>query len=477
MQPSRAPDPARPHIVLLAPRGEAFRNFVYSETLPRLARQARVTLLSVVDDDRVLAPAQAYVDRIAMLESYPENRLVTALRYLTHTAHYRWLWSQVAQNLWQWRDAVADRGWPWIRRRAWNAMVRACANRPTLELLTALDRHWSVWLRPTRDLDRIFERLGPQLVFNCSHIHGPAADLPIRIAHRSGIATAGFIFSWDNLTSRSRIFPPYDHYLVWNRGMRDQLLSMYPRIRPEQVHITGSPQFDFHFQPQYRLSRAELCRRIGADPERPFILYTTGMAEHFPEEHRTVEYIARLLPELEHRPQLVVRTYIKDTSRDMSELAARRLPDVLFPEVLWERRWFTPLPEDLKVYTSLLHHAAVGINAASTVSLELLMLDKPVINLGFDPPGSRIPFYFRWRRHLEFDHYRPVVESGAVAVADRPEEMLPLLHQALAEPQRLSSQRRAFIEAMFHHLNDGHCGARVADRLLDLARDRKPRSV
>ena len=40
----------RPHVVIVAGRGEVLRNFVFSDTLPRLAEEARVTLLSVVDD-------------------------------------------------------------------------------------------------------------------------------------------------------------------------------------------------------------------------------------------------------------------------------------------------------------------------------------------------------------------------------------------------------------------------------------------
>ncbi len=45
------------------------------------------------------------------------------------------------------------------------------------------------------------------------------------------------------------------------------------------------------------------------------------------------------------------------------------------------------------------------------------MLDKPVINLDFDPPGSNLPWCLGYQRHIRFDHYRPVAESGAVMVA------------------------------------------------------------
>ncbi len=160
-----------------------------------------------------------------------------------------------------------------------------------LDLLSFIENRLSLLLKPTDQFDRLFERIQPDLVFNCSHIHAPAAELPVRVAHQKGIRTAAFIFSWDNLSTRGRILPPYDDYFVWHEGMRQELLSLYPSIRPEHVFITGTPQFDFHFQPAFCMTREELCERLGLDPPRPYILYTTGMAEAFPEEYRFVETI------------------------------------------------------------------------------------------------------------------------------------------------------------------------------------------
>ena len=43
------------------------------------------------------------------------------------------------------------------------------------------------------------------------------------------------LFSWDNLTSRSRIFVPYDYYLVWHEGMRQQFLDIYRHVSPDTL--------------------------------------------------------------------------------------------------------------------------------------------------------------------------------------------------------------------------------------------------
>ncbi len=461
----------KPHIVLVVPRGEAVRNFLYSDTLPILADHARVTVLSVVDDEDILRHARPYTDQIITIREQPEHRALVLLRYLIHYAHFRWLWSEVAKNRWEWLDAEARTRSARLQRGVWKAVMRLLANRPTLEVLTALEQSASWVLRPDDTYVRLFRQLRPDLVFNGSHIHGPAGELPVKIAHHLRIPTAGFIFSWDNLTSRSRIVVPYDTYLVWHEPMRAQLLRIYPHLRPERVIVTGTPQFDFHFKPEFQLSRQELAAQVGFDPARPFILYTTGIAHHFPEEHRTVEMVIRLLDEIEviPKPQLVVRRYIKDTSPQMDALAAAGHPDVFFPPMRWDDRWFTPLIEDIPLYTGLIRQAALGINAASTVSLELMMHDKPVINLGFDPPGSHLPHHFRYARHVEFDHYRPVAESGGVMVARSPDDLRAMLVRGLGRPHADSEKRREFIKRVFGSTLDGQSGARIAHCLIELA--------
>jgi hypothetical protein len=379
----------------------------------------------------------------------------------------------VAQNNWELRTRRARQqgGFQHLQWLAVAGAARILGNRPCLYALTSLERSLQWWLRTTRKYDELYTRLKPDLVFNGSHIHGFAGELPLRVAQRMGISTAGFIFSWDNLTSRSRVMVPYDYWFVWHEGMKRQLLGIYPGIKPENVFMTGTPQMDFHFRPEYVMSREELARRIGIDPKRPFILYTTGVDKHFPQEHRHVELVIRQLQELDIpiRPQLVVRNYIKGTSPEMKALSERKIPNVVFPAMLWDMAWATPRYEDLELYCSLVQHAAMSINAASTVTLEFILQDKPVINLDFDPPGSALAPCDGFKRHIRFDHFWPVAESGASMVAQSEDDMRRMLIKGLTEPESMNRERKQFIKDFFGSTADGKSGQRVAEKLLELA--------
>lgn len=456
---------ARPHIVLIVPRGEALRNFVYSETLTALLERARVSLLTVTGKDRIepFAPdAEVYP-----LQYHPPHPAVAYLRGLIDMAHFHYLGTDIGTE--QWERAVLEEKTVGgkIKKTFLKALAAPLSNDPSLRALTSLEHRLHRALPPTGEFKQLFQQLKPDLVFNCSHIHGPAAEEPLRAARDLGIQTAGFIFSWDNLYSRGRIISPYDHYLVWNDLMASELRRFYPAIPEDRIHITGTPQFDFHFDSRFYLDRAELCRRIGIDPARPFVLYTTGVDRHFPEEHFHVRNVIRQLKEISPEMQLVVRTYIKGTSAAMMAIAEEKHPGVVFPPILWDEKWYTPQYEDLSIYTSLLRHCEMGINVASTVSLELLIHDKPVLNFGFDPPGSNLRKHMRFARHIHFDHYLPVAESGAVMVTRSVEDVREALIKGLKHPQLGREERSRFSQSFFGGLLDGKCGRRVADVLFE----------
>jgi hypothetical protein len=187
-----------------------------------------------------------------------------------------------------------------------------------------------------------------------------------------------------------------------------------------------------------------------------------------PGEPEIIEHIADILSQSVDHPQLLVRVYPKDQSGRFTELKKKR-PDVLFPDIPWQATWLTPKFDDSYLLTNMLKHAAVGINVASTMSLELCMFDKPVINVGYNPPGLDIG-PVDYRRYYDFDHYRPIVSSGAVRLARSRDEMRTMILESLRDPSSGSCARRQLINEMFGPYLEGSaervaaCIGRLANR-------------
>ena len=203
-----------------------------------------------------------------------------------------------------------------------------------------------------------------------------------------------------------------------------------------------------------------------ADSRRPIVFYTTGMANHMPGEPELVEEIADILREIggANPPQLLVRVYPKDLTERFERLKKSR-PDILFQKTVWEKSWLTPKYEDSFGLINALRQCAIGINIASTVSLELCMFDKPVINVGYNPP-SVAPKEHKFADFYEFDHYRPLVKSGAVEVASGPRLMREMIENYLIRPEYRRKERKDLIDDMFGVTLDGKSAQRVAKTLL-----------
>ena len=463
------PETNAKNIAVVIPRGEVIRNFVHSGALDAVAEEADVSLISVLfDDDMNRRLAEKYGD-VHPLKEYRERWLVRFEREILETAHNRWVWSPASRSRVRLHDAAAITFRQKFVLAAKKAVSWPIANRTGVNALSSIERFSSHLLKTTDEYLNLMKKLQPSLVFNGSHVHSRVATQAVQAAQWLKIPTATFIFSWDNLTSQGCIMLPYDYFLVWNEHLKTQLLEMYRRIRPEQVFVTGTPQFDFHFRPEFHKTREEFCAEVGADPKRPVVFYTTGMANHMPGEPELVEEIADILRETggATTPQLLVRVYPKDLT-DRFEPLKKSRPDILFQRTVWEKSWLTPKYEDSFGLINALRHCALGINIASTVSLELCMFDKPVINVGYNPQSVPVKEH-RFADFYEFDHYRPLVKSGAVEVAENARQMRDMIENYLNRPEHRRNERREIIDRMFGSTLDGKSAQRVAETLLKLA--------
>lgn len=466
-----APQRSSPGIVAILPEGEAIRNFVYTGALDEVANHVDLSVLSVLPSDELAGLLRQRFTTVLPLREIEEKWVVRAQREMLDMVHGRWLWSEAAKERWRLRDLEPSTITQKLKRLGKKLACYPLANRSGLAALTAVEGFSSRALRSNSydDYLELFKRIRPSLVFNGSHVHSRLAFPAVKAAQWLGIPTATFIFSWDNLTSHGRIMPLYDYYFVWNEQIRHQLLNIYHSITPDQVFVTGTPQFDLHFKQASQWTREEFCARVGADPKRPIVMYSTGMPNHMPGEPQIVERIADLIGEMKTYgpPQLLVRVYPKDLTTRFAALKRERR-DILFPEVPWESASLTPKLEDGPLLINTLRHADVGINVASTISLELCMFDKPVINVAYNPPGVSLD-EVNYARYYDFDHYRPVAESGAVMVAKSETELAEMLHRALDAPEADRLLRAKLIQSMFGKMLDGRSGPRVARQLVSLA--------
>src|SRR5262249_5037667 len=99
-----------------------------------------------------------------------------------------------------------------------------------------------------------------------------------------------------------------------------------------------------------------------------------------------------------------------------------------------------------------------------TIAIEAAICDTPVVNIGFDGPEVR-PLLDSAARYYRYDHYRPLVEAGAVRVAAAPDELIGLVRTYLDQPELDQAGRARAVEEQCYRA-DGRSAARLAEFIL-----------
>ncbi|MES2780137.1 MAG: hypothetical protein V4651_09610 [Bacteroidota bacterium] len=285
-----------------------------------------------------------------------------------------------------------------------------------------------------------------------THQRPPFIAPLIKAAQTLGIKTAAFIFSWDNLASKGRMSGSFKHYLVWSQLMKEELLHFYKSVSEEQISVVGTPQFEPYVLPRYQTEKASFYQRFNLKEDCKTICFSCGDISTSRNDELYIEAIASFIHK--HYPEgninFIVRTSPAESPDRFFALKTAH-PFIVWNFPKWElsreghqEPWSQriPLTEDMKDLRALLEFCDVSINMCSTMSLDFMLFDKPVINPVFGNPQNGL---YNDQRFLAYAHYKRVAESGAVIIAKTNEELTDALLESLNQPQLRDEQRKSLL--------------------------------
>ncbi|MDT0688593.1 hypothetical protein RM549_02285 [Salegentibacter sp. F188] len=272
-------------------------------------------------------------------------------------------------------------------------------------------------------------------------------------AKKLGIKTCSFLFSWDNLPSKGRMAAPFDSFLVWSDLMKKELHFFYPETKKQPVEVVGTPQFEPYVLDRYTSSKEDFYHKFELDPDLKTICYSCGDASTSKNDPFYIEVIAKLMEQnkLIEKVNFLVRTSPAEDGSRFKEVNKRfsfikwnypkwELTRKDHPEP-WSQR--VPLPEDLKDLRSFLKYCNLNINMCSTMSLDFMLFDKPVINPTF---GTGENDLYDDQKYLRYSHYERVLESGAVAIVKNEEELVREINFSLKNPEARLKEQKELLE-------------------------------
>ena len=338
------------------------------------------------------------------------------------------------------------------------------ANTPTrLQRLLDILERWKLKVTPLL-ASEYFDRYKPDLVFYAT-LYTKSHYIE-RGAQQRGIRTVAFVLSWDNPTSKGPFPVTPDRVIVWNDLLKQELVQ-YHNYQPDQLYVSGVPQFDIYTQHEKYLSREAFFKKWNLDSAKKLITYTTGTPGTAPFDHEVIDLLYQSMQKgaLRQPSQLLVRLHPKDRLSDYERFKDK--PDLIIQ--LPGRRASTgdswnPTHEDMFGLAELMHYTDVNVNVASTITIDAAAFDTPVVNVAYDGYTTK-PYPESCLRYLDYEHYKVIVKTGGVKIAYSNEETVKHIQSYLDDRTQEAEGRRLIREQQCWKL-DGQSSRRIAEYIL-----------
>ncbi len=324
---------------------------------------------------------------------------------------------------------------------------------------------------------QLIRKIDPGLVVSTYPVNPTEACL-LLAAQRAAIPTVGQLLSWDNITSKGRFTVVPDRYISWGPIMSAELQEYY-QIKPENIIETGPAHFDAHVTAVNKARTRTVVQQLGLNPDRPYLFFGMSAPVFNPYEIELVEWLAQAIEANRFGPdiQLVVRPHPQNVQGHMGDetwlprldaLASSRVA-IDYPILQKSGLAWDMSEGDLPKLTNLLAGCAVSLNSGSTLIIDSILHDTPVILPMFDA-GHQLPWWQGSERSLQYIHLAKLVELGGVRVV-RTFEALEQAIQAYLDDPTLDREGREKTRCQEIGYADGMASERVADALAHYLKD------
>jgi hypothetical protein len=341
-------------------------------------------------------------------------------------------------------------------------------SRPIRELFARLER----MLLADAQAAQLIQSLKPALLVSTYPVDASEACLLLE-AQRASIATVGQLLSWDNITAKGRFTVVPDYFVAWGPIMSDELREYY-QVKPDKIIEAGVAHFDAHITGANPEGTRVAISRLGLEANKPYIFFGMMSPIFTPYEIEVVEWLAREVEANRFGPemQLVIRPhpqnvqgYTADTSwlPRLDALASRRVgidyPILEDSALMWNMN-----EEDLPKLSNLIAGCAASLNSGSTLSIDAILHDKPVVLTMFDA-GHELPWWQSIYRGVSYYHLEKLIKLKGVRVTRSFEEMAAAISAYLSNPA-LDAEERAEVRRQETGPADGLASRRVAEALV-----------
>jgi hypothetical protein len=305
-----------------------------------------------------------------------------------------------------WRSAIGTRA----ALRVWRWIEAASPASPTVvSLLKQIDP----------DVMLVSPTIWPKDPVEADYLHA---------GRTLGIPTIGDPTCWDDLTSNGTVHVLPDVYLAWNEAIAQEAVEIHD-IPASSIRITGAPHLDTFFSLRPRMTRAEVCARLG-HPDAPYIVFLGSPRTLWDDESFMVKAIADALARAfgAGAPALVVRPH----PTNLAPFNAFAHHGVVIDRNVGD-------PADSPVlaheYFDLLAHATCVFGVNTPAFLEAVVADRPCLTIVSET---------YWPAQGRTGHFRHLLKGAFLDVCRDMGDVAACVRRIVDGADDRASDRRAF---------------------------------
>lgn len=306
----------------------------------------------------------------------------------------------------------------------------------------------------------------PDLVFSTTQ-RATLGIAPILAAQDLGIPTACWIYSWDNLPKGMNTVQT-DFYFVWSELMKEQFLEYYPKVKRERIFITGTPQFEPHYDEQLLVDKRDFYEAHGLDLTKEYLCFTGDDITTSPLDQLYLKDLACAVEELNEAGGnygIIFRRVPVDFSDRYDDVLAA-FEQVITPIIpLWHNKGGTwnkimPTREDFALLANIAHHTHLVANIGSSTAFDFAIHNTPC--LYFDYEQAQVAQGVKGiKQCYDYVHFRSMPEENTVLWVRDPKDLVAILNGALQEHRHHLSSTKDW----YSIINYPNCPEKASERI------------
>lgn len=354
------------------------------------------------------------------------------------------------------------------------------------ESLVGLMGKFSIWRNIIRALyywipdnycEELFEKYKPELVFAVNMFSAEDCRI-LRLARKRGIKTLTMAKSWDVPTTRGFTRVKADRILVFNEINKKEIIEIGD-YSPEKVFVVGFPQFDVYSKNETYVSKEEFFKHIRADSDKRLILFAVPGDFKNPFSHeimedlneaietgkiKNVQVLARFHPKYPSKGEELkgLKNFIMDRP---GTYFSNKMEGALDAPQSSAFQW-TYTDKDIKHLANSIKHSDLVINTESTMTLDAVAHDKPIVLIGFDG-RQRLEYSRSIIRNYSREHLKEVLETGGAKLAKSNNDLVHYINSYLENPHTDEKGRELMRKRLLYKL-DGQSSKRIAMNIINM---------